>query len=55
MWSLAYLLLIVVTVLDASGPEGLLLLIYPAVNFILHTNVAALVLPPAKVRHDEPA
>ncbi len=55
MWSLAYLLLIVVTVLDASGPEGLLLLIYPAVNFILHTNVAALVLPTQKVRHDEPA
>lgn len=55
MWSLAYLLLIVVTVLHASGPEGLLLLIYPAVNFILHTNVAALVLPSAKVRHDEPA
>ncbi len=55
MWSLAYLLLIVVTVLDKSGPEGLLLLIYPAVNFILHTNVAALVLPTAKVHHDEPA
>lgn len=55
MWSLAYLLLIVVTALDAASPESLLLLIYPAVNFILHTCVAALVLPVSKVHHDEPA
>ena len=45
LWSLAYLLLLIATALNATGPESLLLLIYPAMNFILHCDMAALVLP----------
>lgn len=44
-WSGAYLLLLVATAMSATGPESALLLIYPAINFVLHTNIAALVLP----------
>ena len=55
LWSCAYLLLVVTTALNATGPESLLLLIYPAMNFILHTDVAAMVLPAARTRHDQPA
>jgi hypothetical protein len=51
LWSFAYLMLLVATALNAKGPESALLLLYPALNFILHTDVAALVLPEKRTRH----
>jgi hypothetical protein len=50
LWSAAYLMLLVATAMSAAGPAGALLLIYPAINFVLHTNVAALALPRRAVR-----
>ena len=50
VWSLAYFLLLVTTALNANGAwSGLL--IYPAINFILHSDVAALVFPEREKRH----
>lgn len=52
IWSLAYLTLLATTALNASGVTGALLLIYPAMNFILHTDVAALAAPTGGRRRD---
>ena len=52
MWSAAYLMLLIATAMSATGPAGALLLVYPAVNFVLHTNIAALVLPQRANRHE---
>jgi hypothetical protein len=52
LWSFAYLLLLIATAMNPAGLQSALLLIYPAINFILHTNVAALVLPERTARHD---
>jgi hypothetical protein len=51
LWSFAYLMLLVATALNAKGVGAALLLIYPAINFILHSDVAALVFPEQEKRH----
>ena len=51
VWSIAYLFLLATTVLDQPGAIGAALLIYPAVNLVLHGAMTILAFPKAGARH----